>query len=116
MVIEVQAGARILFAPLPASWPGTVDCFTIDEVNNVAMTGGGEINGQGSVWWPNPDAFRPRLLVISKGTGLLISNLSFVNSPYHNLELFVNDVEVSHTSITATFPSPNTDGIDVHGT
>lgn len=117
-IFEVQPTARVLFSNDKASWPGQQDCIVVNGgSSNMAFVGGGVIDGNGAVWWPNKAAWRPRLLVTNSLTGLLISNLTWVNSPNHQLELYANDAEVVDTVITAPADptSHNTDGIDVHG-
>jgi polygalacturonase len=49
-------------------------------------------------------------------TDLLIRDLTFLDSPNHNLELFASPMEVVNVTIRAPdVVSHNTDGIDVHG-
>ena len=73
------------------------------------------IDGQGSAWWVQPDNWRPRLIYLSNADNVIISNTTFINSPYHNLELYTNNTELTDLTILAPYDSPNTDGVDVHG-
>ena len=62
-----------------------------------------------------PDNWRPRLIYLSNADNVIISNTTFINSPYHNLELYTNNTELTDLTILAPYDSPNTDGVDVHG-
>lgn len=50
----------------------------------------GTIDGQGSVWWDwfrngELNYTRPHLVELMNSTGLIISNLTFLNSPFWNI-------------------------------
>ncbi len=45
----------------------------------------------------------------------IIYDTTFIDSPNHNLELYVNYCEVFNVTILAPGTSPNTDAVDVHG-
>ena len=79
------------------------------------MYGGGTVDGSGAPWWPNKHGFRPTLVKMEKVNTLLISDVTFIDSPNHNLELFANDAELAGVTVTAPGDSPNTDAVDVHG-
>ena len=97
-------------------------CLTLAG-SNVALLGGGRVDGQGAAWWPCAKAgcARPGLVTASSVRSLLIRDLTFVDSPNHNLELYASPQEVVNVTILAPdsagvpVPSHNTDGIDVHG-
>lgn len=114
----IQIAGTLAFTNDTASWPATQPpCLLIQGGASVALFGGGTVDGRGAAWWPNPDAFRPDLLQAHDTNGLLITNLTFINSPYHNLELYANDMELAGVTVLAP-PSPialNTDAVDVHG-
>lgn len=121
-------------------WPTkTGPCISIDG-SNIVITGLGVVDGNGAVWWPNPHGYRPNLLNTNGVHNILITGtnvptktkdddantfgeqnsagtntLTFLNSPNHNLELFAAPMEVYNVYILAPGNSPNTDGIDVHG-
>jgi polygalacturonase len=50
------------------------------------------------------------------GSRFLVTNLTFVNGASHQLEMATNFTEVANVNLTSPGTSPNTDGIDVHGT
>jgi polygalacturonase len=113
----LEIAGTLRFQNNTAAWPNGQSCLQLNGGSGIALFGGGLVDGQGAAWWPNPNAFRPDLVLAQGVSQLLITNLTFLNSPNHNLELFANDQEVSHTTVLAP-PSPishNTDAIDVHG-
>lgn len=113
--LGIFAGATLRFSNDMKHWPGQQACLTVENANGVALHGGGTVDGQGAVWWPDKDGFRPLLVSVQGTTNLLVQNLTFLNSPNHNLELYANFAEVHQVRILAPSDSPNTDGIDVHG-
>lgn len=91
------------------------------NAQNITITGGGTIDGQGQPWW---DAFRaasangqtflrPRLIELEHITHLLVTNITLKNSPmFHLCPQYSYDVNINHITILAPSNSPNTDGID----
>ncbi len=56
------------------------------------------------------------MLSASDSQNLLLQDVTFVNSPNHNLEIGVSNSEIANVTILAP-PSPvshNTDGVDIH--
>ncbi|RYR52279.1 hypothetical protein Ahy_A06g027204 isoform A [Arachis hypogaea] len=102
------------------------------DLTDVVITGNnGTIDGQGSIWWSlfrnkTLDYTRPHLVELMNSAGVLISNLTFLDSPFWNihpvycrfggdLRLFFwmnSQVTVKKVKILAPLDSPNTDGID----
>jgi polygalacturonase len=120
--LEIEGVLR--FSNDTSKWSKSMQgCIVINGGSDIALIGHGLVDGQGAVWWPCAKAGcpRPNLLTAQSVTNLLISNLTFKNSPNHNLELYASPQEVDHVTITAPdsanvpIPSHNTDGIDVHG-
>ena len=103
------------------------------NVHDIAITGNGTIDGNGTLWWTqcaghslNSSGWstcgRPGLLTMNPVTNLLISGPRFLNSPCHNLVIRQSqDVEIGHVKVEAPpsydqmEQSNNTDGIDVDG-
>eukprot|EP01121_Diplochlamys_sp_Union-15-3_P017148 TRINITY_DN597_c0_g2_i1.p1 TRINITY_DN597_c0_g2~~TRINITY_DN597_c0_g2_i1.p1 ORF type:complete len:397 (-),score=70.65 TRINITY_DN597_c0_g2_i1:5-1153(-) len=122
--LQVEGGSTIKASDDISKWPVSGDAYisfiTAKKLKDISITGTGIIDGQGAPWW---DAFhnntlkytRPDLVNYSGCSSCLFSHTSFVNSPNHNLEIQCTDLEVGFVSITAPQRSPNTDGIDVHG-
>ncbi|PPS17272.1 hypothetical protein GOBAR_AA03302 [Gossypium barbadense] len=78
----------------------------------------GTIDGQGSVWWnwfrrKTLNYTRPHLVELMNSTGVVISNLTFLNSPFWTIHpVYCSHVIVQNVTILAPLDSPNTDGID----
>ncbi|KAK8967917.1 putative polygalacturonase [Platanthera guangdongensis] len=89
------------------------------NLTDVVITGdNGTIDGQGSIWWAmfnNNSLYhtRPHLVELMHTTGLVISNLTFKNSPFWTIHpVYCNQVFIQNITILAPLDSPNTDGID----
>ncbi|NIG36116.1 glycoside hydrolase [Pantoea sp. ICBG 828] len=111
------------------------------NVNNIAITGGGTLDGDGEkTWWPealkirgevrggNKKIFTDRFPGIPLANGVprpwfvefnevsqgKIDNLHLTNSPMWNIVIRNSvDVHVNKVTITNPVTSPNTDGIDI---
>ncbi len=85
------------------------------KLSNVGITGGGLINGEGSVWWSTGKAAhdRPRLIELAYATTVTVSNINLENAGSMHLFFFGSSgISVDNVTITAPSSSPNTDGID----
>ncbi|XP_020228854.1 probable polygalacturonase isoform X1 [Cajanus cajan] len=89
------------------------------NLTDVVITGNnGTIDGQGSVWWnkfwnKTLDYTRPHLVELMNSTGVLISNITFLNSPFWTIHpVYCSNVIIRNVTILAPQSSPNTDGID----
>eukprot|EP00253_Pinus_taeda_P023049 PITA_23049 len=115
-----------LIPPLPSygtgrDAPGPRYSSLINGYNltDVVITGdNGTIDGQGAIWWQK---FRQNLLNNTRGyllellytKDIIISNLTFLNSPAWNLHpVYSSNILIQHVTILAPVDSPNTDGID----
>lgn len=88
-------------------------------LEDVIITGdNATIDGQGAVWW---SAFRKKTLNYTRGhmleliesKNILISNLTFKNSPFWTIHpVYCKNVVVKSLTILNPFDAPNTDGID----
>ncbi|KAG9129293.1 hypothetical protein Leryth_015676 [Lithospermum erythrorhizon] len=132
----LQDGAVILGSQDPEEWPiieplpsyGTgrerpggrhISLIHGNNLTNVVITGqNGTIDGQGKMWW---DLWWNRTLVHTRGHlvelinshNILISNLTFRNSPFWTIHpVYCSNVVVRHMTILAPLKAPNTDGID----
>ncbi|KAH9325090.1 hypothetical protein KI387_005268 [Taxus chinensis] len=89
------------------------------NLTDVVITGdNGTIDGQGAIWW---EKFHKKKLKYTRGymvelihsKDLVISNLTFQNSPAWNLHpVYSSNILIQHVTILAPLRSPNTDGID----
>ncbi|MDB5720141.1 MAG: glycoside hydrolase, family 28 [Alphaproteobacteria bacterium] len=96
----------------------------IADARNVAITGAGRIDGQGSGWWErwtadsrrsrsNDGTNRPRLVQAFRSSDLLFEGVTLMDSPSFNLVIDgCEKVTVRGMSILAPAHSPNTDAID----
>ncbi|KAK6941160.1 Glycoside hydrolase, family 28, partial [Dillenia turbinata] len=89
------------------------------NLTDVIITGNnGTIDGQGTDWWnrfrnKTLDYTRPHLLELMDSTEVVISNLTFLNSPFWTIHpVYCSHVIVKNVTILAPLDSPNTDGID----
>ncbi|XP_020587110.1 polygalacturonase-like [Phalaenopsis equestris] len=122
--ISVMIMGTIEASANPSDWSGKNQRLWIyfNEVNNLAVLGGGTINGNGKIWWqksckidksqPCKDA--PTALTFNACNGLRVQSLNVINSQQIHVE-FENskNVMVSNVIINAPGNSPNTDGIHV---
>ncbi|KAJ4967366.1 hypothetical protein NE237_019215 [Protea cynaroides] len=90
-----------------------------DALTDVIITGkNGTIDGQGKMWWDlwwnrTLEYTRGHLLELMNSHNILISNLSFVNSPFWTIHpVYCSNVVIKGMTILAPLNSPNTDGID----
>ncbi|MEM6524278.1 MAG: glycoside hydrolase family 28 protein [Bacteroidota bacterium] len=112
--------------------------FTGHDLRNITITGRGTIEGQGKKWWEaseetkkirkkngirerepdNPPGSplkvpRPRLINLYNCTNVLISELTFLNSPAWTIHpVYCQNVNVDKITIIQPYESPNTDGIN----
>uniref|UniRef100_A0A453MCZ5 Pectate lyase superfamily protein domain-containing protein n=1 Tax=Aegilops tauschii subsp. strangulata TaxID=200361 RepID=A0A453MCZ5_AEGTS len=89
------------------------------HLTDVIITGAnGTIDGQGAIWWDwfynnTLNYTRPHLVELMYSTNVVISNLTFKNSPFWNIHpVYCSQVIVEHITILAPLNSPNTDGIN----
>ncbi|KAF8387764.1 hypothetical protein HHK36_026419 [Tetracentron sinense] len=77
----------------------------------------GTIDGQGSVWWEwfrshSLNYSRPHLVEFIGSNDVVVSNLTFLNSPAYNIHpVYCSDVQVQNVTIYAPPESPYTSGI-----
>ncbi|XP_065859891.1 probable polygalacturonase isoform X2 [Euphorbia lathyris] len=89
------------------------------NLTDVVITGdNGIVDGQGSIWWgwfrtKTLNYTRPHLVELMNSSGIVISNLTFINSPFWTIHpVYCSNVIVKNVTIRAPLDSPNTDGID----
>ncbi|CAI9108909.1 OLC1v1008615C1 [Oldenlandia corymbosa var. corymbosa] len=90
-----------------------------NNLTNVAITGqNGTIDGQGKMWWDQwwnrtLENTRGHLLELINSHNVLISNLTFRNSPFWTIHpVYCSNVVVKNMTVLAPLNAPNTDGID----
>lgn len=89
------------------------------NLTDVVITGeNGTVDGQGSAWWDSfrnktLDYTRPHLVELMYSTGVIVSNLTFRDSPFWAIHpVYCSQVLIQNVTILAPPDSPNTDGID----
>ena len=150
--LHLEKGATLLFSTDPTDypvvltrWEGT-ECMNFSgliygrDVSDIAITGEGTIDGQGSAWWPwskragptlvklremgetgdDPtqrkfgkpeDSLRPCLFEPINCQRILLDGVQFVNSPFWTLHpIYCTDITARNMTLIGT--GPNTDGFD----
>jgi polygalacturonase len=138
--INISEGATLLtstdfghFPPFKPGWRIKSDdtqaasLITGCDLENVAVTGRGTLNGQGSVWWEafNKDRNRekdqkrllthgrPRVINLYRCQDVLIKGVKILNSPSWTVHLVgCDNVVVDGISIINPEEGPNTDGVN----
>ncbi|XP_050205831.1 probable polygalacturonase [Mercurialis annua] len=132
----LEQGAVILGSQDPKEWPiieplpsygrgrerlggRHISLIHGNGLTNVVITGNnGTIDGQGKMWWElwwnrTLEHTRGHLLELMSSHNVLISNLTFRNSPFWTIHpVYCRNVVVKHVTILAPLNAPNTDGID----
>ncbi|KAF5727656.1 Pectin lyase-like superfamily protein isoform 2 [Tripterygium wilfordii] len=132
----LQQGALILGSQDPDEWPiieplpsygrgrerlggRHISLIHGNGLTNVVITGqNGTIDGQGKIWWElwwnrTLKHTRGHLLELINSHNILISNLTFLNSPFWTVHpVYCSNVVVRNMTILAPLNAPNTDGID----
>ena len=130
VTLHVDAGATLLGSQAPADYPIISSRWEGSEqlthapliggrdLENVAVTGRGTIDGRGQCWWQwHAEASlaypRPRLISFVDCRNVLIEGITATNSPSWTINP-VRCENVTVTAITVVNPpdSPNTDGIN----
>lgn len=128
--LHLEAGALLRMLPL-GKYPGGLvspeNFITGDKLQDVAITGGGAIDGQGAAWWPyaksDKEAKRPKMITPSSCERLLIEGITLSNSPMFHIALGgkCQDVTIRRVTVRApasddpVLPSHNTDACNVKG-
>ncbi|KAF9607480.1 hypothetical protein IFM89_036077 [Coptis chinensis] len=92
--------------------------ITGHNLTDVVITGdNGTIDGQGSVWWQwfnshSLNYSRPNLVELISSSDVVVSNLTFINSPSWNIHpVYCSHVQLLNITVRAPSDSPFTDGI-----
>ncbi|KAL4339313.1 hypothetical protein GQ457_08G032490 [Hibiscus cannabinus] len=115
-----------LIAPLPSYGRGRecpggryMSFIHGDGLQDVVITGeNGTIDGQGDIWWNmwrqrTLQFTRPNIVEFVNSKGIVISNVTFRDSPFWNIHpVYCSNVVIRNVTILAPPDSPNTDGID----
>ncbi|MDP4210190.1 MAG: glycosyl hydrolase family 28 protein [Bacteroidota bacterium] len=126
--LQLDSGAIIKFLPFDR-YPGGVaegnDFIAGAKLHDIAITGKGKIDGQGSPWWPyakTKGAKRPRMITFKNCDKVLIDHVQLSNSPMFHIAISSSsNITVRGVIIRAPAstdpvnPSHNTDACDVSG-
>ncbi|KAK6289719.1 hypothetical protein POUND7_001260 [Theobroma cacao] len=146
VVLEVPEGKSYLLRPVRFSGPcksnltiqiyGTIEAsddrsdykedsrhwLIFDSVHNLLVEGGGNINGNGKIWWQNsckinkdlPCKDAPTALTFYKSKNLVVKDLNIQDAQKIHVSFDkCTNVQASNLTVTAPEKSPNTDGIHV---
>ncbi len=132
----LEAGATLLattnqsdFMKVPGDWLKATSSSEFipfiggKNLTDVTFTGGGVIDGNGSVWWGEAEKARrkvsgytlprPNLIGIERCKNLRLENITLQNSPkFHLVPTECEDVVISNVTILAPEGAANTDAID----
>jgi polygalacturonase len=127
--LHLDAGAVLKFLPLERYPGGTIkglDFISGSKLHDIAITGKGTIDGQGSPWWPFAkvkDAKRPRMITFKECDKILIEDVKLCNAPMFHIAISGKSSNVTVSGVTVRAPasddpvnpSHNTDACDVSG-
>ena len=124
--LQIDAGATLRMLPY-AIWSPTwsaTPLLSFLSLQNVEISGGGSIDGQGGGWWPSSAGSGLYMIFFSSCNTVLIQNVTIANAPKQQIvfkgskggNITIQDVTISAPSSHAASPSHNTDGIDLVGT
>ena len=131
MTLLLQSGAVLRYIQDKAAYPlvplefegvaGLMyqSCLYAQDEEDVVITGGGTVDGQGSFWWRmmreegGTDYPRPYLVCFADCRRVTLENVRLINSPAWTVHpLRCQDVTVRGVRIKNPADSPNTDGIN----
>lgn len=130
--LNLSPGAVLSFSTNPehypvvtSRWEGVLQqvhasCIFGQDLENIAITGSGKLDGNGQPWWdkkrnaPEELEFpRPKLISFDGCRRVTLRDLNLVNSPSWTVNpIRCQDVTIDNLSIWNPADSPNTDGID----
>jgi polygalacturonase len=110
---------------------GYENCLVAQQCHDLAITGTGTIDGNGSSWWTEfeqfrktqkattqatPPPHRPYMIMLTECTRVMVQGVTLANSPmFHFVPRLCRDVTIDSIKILSPADSPNTDGIDPSG-
>lgn len=128
--LAISEGATLKMLPLdryPGGSKAPEDFISAQDVNDIAVGGGGVIDGQGEPWWPHykGEGFkRPIMLHVTGCQRVLVENITLRNSPMFHMAMGgpkTEQITVRHVTVRApssgdkATPSHNTDACNVGG-
>ncbi|CAM3537483.1 glycoside hydrolase family 28 protein [Marinicrinis lubricantis] len=130
--LRLGPGAVLSFTDNPDDYPVVVSrwegvkrevhasCIYGEGLENVSVTGSGQLEGNGQTWWDKqrnrPEELhypRPKLISFDSCRRVTLRDLTLTNSPSWTVNpILCQDVTVENVSILNPADSPNTDGIN----
>lgn len=124
--LQIDAGATLRMLPYATWYPTwtTTPLLSLASLNNIEISGGGSIDGQGADWWSNKPGSGLYMIYFTSCNTVLVQNVTFSNAPAQQLvfksskggNITIQGVTIRVPSSHAATPSHNTDGIDLVGT
>ena len=93
--LHIEEGATLLVSDDRSRWPGSRHVISARNVEHVAITGAGTVDGQGLEWWRHRDDFRPHMVDMSGVRNAVLRDTLYLNAPSHVLELGCDNCELS---------------------
>jgi polygalacturonase len=132
ITLAVARGAILMGSPDHGDYPqmlvfraqGQQSLISAVNAHDVAITGGGVIDGNGASWWTGADGkrpnsilgvgvFRPRLIVFDHSRHIRMTDVTVQNSPsWQIVPYYSDDIVFRGIKVLAPANSPNTDAID----
>jgi len=132
--LHLEKGAKIHFSTNPRDYSSSHTRkpvqLAVNFVHDVVISGSGEIDVNGQIWWPaanamrdpktgkqyNGTTLRPSLMTVTRSYRIKIEGVTLTRSPGLNLGISEStDVTIDRVTILNPATSPNTDGIDPKG-
>ena len=128
--LHIDSAAILRMLPMgkyPGGMKEGIAFISGSKLHDIAISGKGTIDGQGSPWWPfakTNEVRRPRMIALSSCTRVLIEQVKLMNSPMFHIAIGGKNVDVTvrnviiraPASTDPVNPSHNTDACDVSGT
>jgi polygalacturonase len=132
ITLDIAKGSTLLGSPDHADYPrktefrgpGYQSLVGATNAEDIAITGGGTIDGNGASWWAlartqknagvlGSENSRPRGVVFDHCKHIRIEGVNVQNAPYWQIvPYYSDDVVIRNVRILAPQHSPNTDAID----
>src|ERR1035441_8501460 len=124
--LQIDAGATLRMLPYVTWYPTwtTTPLLSLASLNNIEISGGGGIDGQGADWWSNKPGSGLYMIYFTSCNTVLVQNVTFSNAPAQQIvfksskggNITIQGITIRAPSSHAIPPSHNTDGIDLVGT
>jgi len=122
ITLEIAAGTTLEASTNHDDFPeieefhdhGRQSLLSAKNAEDIAIRGGGVIDGRGEGWWANPRQPRPRLIVFDHCKHVLMENITVQNSPMWQIVPYYSE-DLTFRNMKVLAPEPeghNTDGID----